>query len=154
MSRSEEKQHYRSEEEEEETKNNKQPSSFLLHVFERAEMIEKSIFTLTHTFSSLLYVILLLLSLSRWPWRMSFSLSPLIVNVISSSFSLFSNLSVYISLYKYVCSNFTIHLLRLVVSFLENDCIDSRNVENKMIFKVAVIFQFILKLLPLNKSKK
>ena len=83
---------------------------------------------------------------------MSFSLSPLIVNVISSSFSLFSSLSVYISLYKYVCSNFSIHLLRLVVSFLENDCIDSRNVENKMIFKVAVIFQFILKLLPLNKS--
>ena len=74
---------------------------------------------------------------------MSFSLSPLIVNVISSSFSLFSNLSVYISLFKYVCSNFSIHLLRLVVSFLENDCIDSRNVENKMIFKVAVIFQFI-----------
>ena len=76
------------------------------------------------------------------------SLSPLVTNFLYfvEFSSLSVNLSVHISLYKYVNSNLSIHLLLLVVSFLENDCIDSRNVEtNKMFLTVAVILQFILK---------
>ena len=57
-----------------------------------------------------------------------------------------------VSLNTRVPNSPSILFVQLFLFLKMHDCIDSRNGESRMVFKVAVIFQFILKLLPSNKS--